>query len=257
MSVVRRAQPWLGTRVEIGVHRSTASTPMNDAIDAAFGAIARVHRAMSAHDPISDVTRFNAAPDSAEIDCDPWTVRCLRVAQRLHERTEGRFDVTLGTARVRPWTVVSTTRVRKHGGAVRIDLGGIAKGFAVDRAACTLRAWGVHDGWVDAGGDLRVLGMRPLRVAVRDWRTPQRAAWSLELARGSFASSQYIDGRSPSRGDALIDPRVAREHREACLVSVAARTCVIADGLTKVVALMRASARDTLTAFDARAWIAP
>jgi thiamine biosynthesis lipoprotein len=121
---------------------------------------------------------------------------------------------------------------------LRIDLGGIAKGYAVDRAVAALGAAGVEAALVNAGGDLRAFGARPWSVALRHPLSPARSAHGLELRDEALATSAaYFSRRRCGTGEvsALLDPRSGRPWLGAASVSVRAADCLHADALTKVV----------------------
>jgi thiamine biosynthesis lipoprotein ApbE len=122
--------------------------------------------------------------------------------------------------------------------AAQIDLGGIAKGFAVDRAIEALQQRGITDGLVNAGGDLRVFGSRPRIVDIRDPRRPDRAIFRVALCNAALASSAGRFDPVRSRHalpSAVIDPATAMPAQSISGATVCAPTCVIADALTKVV----------------------
>ncbi|HUL67516.1 MAG TPA: FAD:protein FMN transferase [Burkholderiaceae bacterium] len=248
MSIVRRAQPWLGTLVSIEIVGEGDQALHATAFAAAFAAIARAHKAMSVQDRASDIARLNAAASGESIQCDPWTVDVMRIASRLHAATGGMFDVALGTAHGTAYRIADARSVVKLDGASRVDLGGIAKGYAVDRAVAALRACGVRRGLVNAGGDLRAFGSGVWPIIVR-------GGSGLALERGAIATSQYRDGRSPSRDDALIAPSARAVHRLDRTVTVAAPRCVLADALTKVVALSGDASHPLLHRAGGRAWL--
>jgi thiamine biosynthesis lipoprotein len=139
-----------------------------------------------------------------------------------------------------------------------IDLGGIAKGYAVDAAVAALQTKGVQSACVNAGGDLRVLGDVPFDISVRDPRDPVAMALSIPIRNGALATSgayfsrQHIDGELRS---ALIDGRNAAALTDEFSVSVEAPTCMIADALTKVVAATRDREHPLLARYEARARI--
>jgi thiamine biosynthesis lipoprotein len=120
---------------------------------------------------------------------------------------------------------------------VRIDLGGIAKGFAVDRAIEALRRHGVTGGLVNAGGDLAAFGPRQQPVDIRDPFHPDRPMCGVALRNAALASSA---GRfDPSRSDlpassAVVDPLTGSPLHAVRGATVCAPSCVIADALTKV-----------------------
>ena len=248
MSVVRRAQPWLGTLVSIDLAGEGDRALHATGFAAAFAVIARVHKAMSVHDDASDVARLNAAASGESIDCDPWTIDVLRIASRLHAASDGMFDVALGTAAGAAYRIVDARTVIKLDGASRLDLGGIAKGYAVDRAVTTLRDRGIRRGLVNAGGDLRAFGSGAWPIIVR-------GGIGLALERGAIASSQYRHGRSPFRDDALVAPSTQAVHPVDRTITVAAPRCVLADALTKIVALSGDASHPLLCRVGGRAWL--
>jgi len=248
MSIVRRAQPWLGTLVSIDIADAADGALCARAFTAAFAAVGRVHRAMSVQDRASDIARLNAAACGDSIVCDPWTIEVMRIASRLHAATGGMFDVALGTGRGPTYRIADARSVIKLDGHSRIDLGGIGKGYAVDRAVAALRACGIRCGLVNAGGDLRAFGRGAWPIVVR-------GGSSLALEHGAIATSQYCDGRSPYRNDALVLPSTCSVHRLDGSVTVAAPRCVLADALTKVVALSGDASHPLLHRVGGRAWL--
>jgi len=231
-SELRRARPLLGTLVEI---RARGVTPA--AIGRAFAAIERAHTRMSPHAPASDLGRLHAAPVGRAVRVDPWTWRVLAVAQQLARETNGIFDVTVRRGhRLGSWRDIELLprhRVRRRR-AVKIDLGGIAKGFAVDRAIAALRAAGATSGVVNAGGDLRVFGGASERVFVRHPAEPATLVPLAELRAGALATSaNYFDAPHAGR---LRRPGGRRLWLGHGSVSVHAPTCLLADALTKLVA---------------------
>lgn len=265
-------RPLLGTFVEI--RASGAERRLANAMAAAFAAIERVQRLMSFHDPQSDVSRINAARAAASVQVDALTHSVLCAARALSERSRGLFDVTMADALVRYGFLPrpgacdaervtfrdlellprSRVRWRRKGW---IDLGGIAKGFAVDCAIEALRAHRAARGVVNAGGDLRCFGApEPIHV-----RSPVDTAALVRLGvlvDGAIATSaDYFSERERGgqRIGALVDPR-----RAACVafgrsVSVIAGTCMMADALTKIVALAPERAPARLAPLDAQALI--
>src|SRR5690242_5027168 len=91
---IHRAQPWLGTIVEIAVAGPQGSD-LDAAPDAAFAAVARVHRLMSFHDPASDVSRLNRAAAARPVRVDPWTWDVIATAVDLNRRSNGAFDIAV------------------------------------------------------------------------------------------------------------------------------------------------------------------
>lgn len=221
--LARRARPLLGTLVELAADAAPA------AFDAAFDAVAQVQRALSRFDPASEIGRFNAAPAGAAIAVGPDAQAVLGAAARLAALSDGRFDVALGSGRWR----LAGGRLLKQDAGTRLDLGGIAKGHAVDRAADALRAGGAGEGWVNAGGDLRCFGRQGVEIVLRDEVEGGVRRFG-RLHDGAFATSRL----RPHGGDRV-------RH-----VSVAAPLALWADALTKWVAL----GLPLPEGFGARAW---
>jgi FAD:protein FMN transferase len=165
----------LGTFVEAAAAGASTSD-MEATVEAAFATIDAVHRLMSFHDEGSDVSRLNRGAYETAIRVHPWTFEVLEIALDLHSRSNGMFDIRIAPALQKlgllPYhggdLAGDAPRISGHGGiellagqrvrfrdrATRIDLGGIAKGFAVDRAIHALRDHGMPSGLVNAGGDL-------------------------------------------------------------------------------------------------------
>ena len=275
-SSVRRARPLLGTFVEITVTGGSAAA-MHTAVDEAFDAVATVHRLMSFHDAASDVSRLNRRAVTAAIRVHPWTYEVLQAAGDLHRRSHGVFDVTIAptlqalgllpgehddlpspapSGAGAAIELLSDFHVRFAHPGVRIDLGGIAKGFAVDRAVEVLRRAAMESGLVNAGGDLRGFGADGHRVHLRDPGDPRRLVGVLTLTDGALATTGgRFDpfagagaGRSP-----VIDPRRPWAAPAVLGVTVRAPSCTLADALTKVVMLEGERALRVLDRYDADA----
>jgi thiamine biosynthesis lipoprotein len=252
--VSERAQPWLGTVVNIRVEELPAAEA-HAAIDAAFAEIAMVHRLMSFHSAESDVSRLNREACLRPVEVHSSTLEVLHQAAEISAATEGCFDISVGAELVDRGLLPEPSetnpafdgrwqdiQVRSDGRIaflrpLWIDLGGIAKGYAVDRAMSILVARGVHAALVNAGGDIRVIGDRP-EVIRLDLETPTGEVALIELENGSIASSMG-NGRRRWRANRFVGPHVDGTR---CLdvptdrfVSVLAERCVIADALTKVV----------------------
>jgi thiamine biosynthesis lipoprotein len=254
---VRRARPSLGTFVEITA-RDDNEAKLHGAIDRAFNAIARVDRQMSFHDSASDISRINREAFQRKVTVDPWTWRVLRAARELSRRSDGIFDITVAR-KLMQWKYLPqryrnvsegnwrdvvlekncTVRFRRR---VVVDLGGIAKGFAVDRAVEALKRAGVPSGVVNAGGDLRVFGLKPELVHLRRPAEPMRPAGAIELCERALATSGIYFAQKRC-GSAVVTPlldgRSCRSSRKLVSVSVAASACMTADALTKIAFVLR------------------
>lgn len=263
MSSIRRARPWLGTIVDIRTDGMDASRALR-AIEAAFAEVASVHRLMSFHAEDSDLARLRLAPAGAPVRVNARTYEVLEWSLRIAAVSAGAFDPTLAAALVErgalpvprtafvPDACADWSDIEMLGGErVRLrkplwlDLGGIAKGYAVDRAIQVLHAHGAIHACVNAGGDLRVAGARAERIAVR--AAGGGIFTALELSDGALATSSSVDARH-LHGASHEVPGIG------ITVSVAAANCMVADALTKVALAGVAEAHAALAAFGARAW---
>jgi len=246
-TMVRRCRPLLGTFVEVAVPREWSG-----AADAAFAAIARIHARMSFHEETSDLARLRHAPAGEAVCVDSETVEVLRAAVMLHRRSGRLFDVAIGanlvaagflprpegidlramTGTTADIEILDGTHVRCRR-PMLIDLGGIAKGHAVDKAAEALIGQGVPRAIVNAGGDLRVIGSEPEIIHLRSADGAIDAAVS--LADGALASSSNAHLRQRRRGSEVA-PHFAKGRPVLAeqAVSVVAYRCIIADAMTKV-----------------------
>jgi FAD:protein FMN transferase len=271
---IRRLRPLLGTFVEVAAAGASTSD-MEAAVEAAFAAIGTVHRLMSFHDERSEVSRLNRGAFEAAVGVHPWTFQVLETALDLHMRSNGMFDIRIAPAlqwlgllpyhggdfpgdapRHGEIDLLAGQRVRFHDRATRIDLGGIAKGFAVDRAIDVLRDFSMSSGLVNAGGDLAAFGPKGPMVTVRDPGCPSRALCQVELRDGALASSgaefnllQSLDAMRPM----VIDPSSGEPVRAVIGATVRAPSCIFADALTKIVMTGAEASAPLLRQFGASA----
>lgn len=255
---VRRARPLLGTRVEIAAE-GLPDAELHAAVDAAFAAIERVHGLMSFQAQDSDIARLNrdAASQPVQVDAETWHV--IDAALALSEHCFGTFDVTCGRAvpgNARPTfrdvELLPRHRVRFRR-ALQIDLGGVAKGYAVDRATECLRTAGARSGLVNAGGDLRVFGEEPVDVLVRAPSNPACAGASASIRDAALATTaRYPSFWRDSVAGALVDPRSCGGE-PICMrsASVRASRCLIADALAKALYLLGTGAAAALAHYGA------
>ena len=171
----RRLRIALGTWVAIEV-RATGTGVVGEraaieqaAVKAAYAAIGVVEQTMHPGRAGSDLSRINTAPLHTPLQIPPDLWGLLRLAQRLHALTDGVFDPCLPDqpgrlqdVELRPGSMLVC---HAH---LAIDLGGIAKGHAIDRAIDTLREHGCTGGLVNAGGDLRVFGEQAETILLRE-----------------------------------------------------------------------------------------
>jgi thiamine biosynthesis lipoprotein len=247
-SQCRRARPLLGTLVDV---EACGGADARHAVAAAFEAIAEVHRLMNRHDPGSDIGRINAAPANVAVRVDSRTRHVLEIAAALHRDSDGAFDCTRhaeddGRGH---WELCGDI-VRKSGPCT-LDLGGIAKGYAVDCAIDVMRRFELDQALVNAGGDMRHIGVVARDIAVRDPAVPAEIALHCRLLNEALASSSAAGLSTTPPGQSRIVGHLNEIPLRAG-ASVLAPTCMLADALTKVVLATGAPAHPLLARYGAR-----
>ncbi|MEE9578765.1 MAG: FAD:protein FMN transferase [Gemmatimonadota bacterium] len=260
----RRSVPVMGTIADLVVV-DPDEAKAQEAIDAAIRELRWVERTMSHFRADSDVGRANLHAAADAVPVTAATAIVLKASLRWAELSDGRFDPCLGRATAL-WNVgerrmppdASETRrfagerlyrelevdrwrgdhvVRFRSDAVAIDLGGIAKGYGVDRAVRALRERGVKNALVNAGGDLYAIGRSEngdrWEIGIRDPRDPRRLTSTLRVSDRALATSgdyfQYFD-HGGRRYHHLIDPATAEPARsDLHSITIAADSCMAAD----------------------------
>ncbi len=260
--VVERAEYVMGTVARIAILVDRDSNPVPErSFEAAFGAIRAVDRSMSLYQPGSELLRLNAHAGRHAERVGEDLFRILARAKDLSSMTDGAFDVTV-LPLLRAWggyrelahlgssspgaVGFAALRLDRRSRSVRfelpgmaVDLGGVAKGFALDRARERLRAEGVTQARLDLGGNLAFLGGGPTgcwRVAVRDPAHPERSLGVLELPEdhavatsANYARDFAAEGwRAPSH---VYDPRTRQPVLTRGAVTVWAPDATTADAL--------------------------
>lgn len=279
----QRARPLLGTLVMLRL-RDEHGARAEQAMAQAFEAVALIDRLMSAHQAGSDLHRLAGARAGDLVELHPHTARVLVLAHYWQRQSAGAFDplqagAELARRGLRPalapalgqalaswsalsWVAPHTVRLD---GALPLDLGGIAKGYAVDCALTVLRQHGVPGALVNAGGDLRAYGPTPWPIELRLPEAPTRTRRQPGL-RGLRDAALASSVSGLQRADWVRTGRTRPGARgrpgslpTAC--TVMAPDCVSADALTKWVLQCPAGAPQgrlarVLRAHRARVWLA-
>ncbi|HSK04901.1 MAG TPA: FAD:protein FMN transferase [Kofleriaceae bacterium] len=243
------------------------------AAEAVFAEMQRLDRVMTTWLPDSEVSQINAAAGEKPVAVSEETFEVIARAQDIAVRTRGVFDITVGAfaglwkfdqdmdgtvpdpaevkrrlARVGYQRVVldrakRTVYLRKKG--VSITLGGIAKGYAVDRCAALLRQQGFANFMVQAGGDMYVAGKKgkdPWIVGIRDPRSPDGRYFALAPVEDhSFSTSgDYERGfvKDGVRYHHILDPRTGQPARASRSVTIRAKDAFTADAWSKVMFIL-------------------
>ena len=252
-SLQKRARPLLGTVVEIAMC-GVDETAFMRASNAAFSRIEAIHQLMSFHEHTSDLSAIARAKKNATFPISPDTWKTLALALDIEARSNGIFNPTIASELVKrgllpapasdgenhmpPQSSLKKSITLEENFHIHvrtpvwIDLGGIAKGYAVDAAVDALIAHEIPHGMVNAGGDLRVFGDIEQVVSVRIPHAPTTVLPIASLRNLGCATtaryySSHVDG-------AIVGARsIAAAHYDS--VSVMAPSCAVADALTKVV----------------------
>jgi FAD:protein FMN transferase len=263
----------MGTEVKVSVWTSD-EVRAEAATNAVFNEFDRLDALMSVWKPGSDVLRLNAAAGEQPVAVTRETREVLTIAHKISEQTDGAFDVTFAALsglwkfddQDKDGSVPDPREVRRRlplinyrdlivdddaGTAflkrkgMRVNVGGIGKGYAVDRAVDILRRSGLRDFMIQAGGDMYVSGRRgdrTWRLGIRDPRGPaDRIFAALDLTDGTFSTSGDYerffmkDGR---RYHHILDLRAGEPATKCRSVTLVTERAVIADALAKGVFIL-------------------
>ena len=253
----------MGTLIDLTLWTADADAAQG-AADAVFEEFRRLDALMSNWVETSDVSRINAAAGVRAVQVSDEVLRIVALSQKVSRKTGGAFDITVGAYRglwkfdqdldgtlptaaevdarrrltgyrgllVDPKR--HTIKLRRKGMA--ITLGGIAKGYAVDRAVAILHDRGLKDFIVQAGGDLFVSGTKGTqkwRVGIRDPRGARDATFALtELQDRTFSTAgDYERGfvKDGVRYHHILDPKTGYPARGCRSVTVIAKDALTAD----------------------------
>ncbi|MGN7612282.1 FAD:protein FMN transferase [Magnetococcales bacterium HHB-1] len=261
----------MGTMVTIttwGVDEKKAP----QAVKAAFERMQQIDQQMSRHNPASLVTKINKKIRGEETTLPKNLHNLLKLALDIQQKSDGAFDPTLlplielwGFSKEPPptsppplekitaWRTQRKTaswqlrenRVRLNTETAAFDLGGIAKGYAIDQAIETLKSHGINNAIVNAGGDLRVIGNKsgsPWRIGIRHPRKTTSehnhpaviATASFKKARAMVTSGDYerFFIHQKRRYHHILDPATGYPSKSGLLsVSVQASNAALADAL--------------------------
>ncbi len=262
--ILRRAQPWLGTLVEIVAEGGDAAS-LIAAANRAFARIAAIHAALSFQLAASDLSRVNREAQHGWAALTPDLAAVFAAALDIAHDSGGLFDPSVagwlvesghlprhpGTpAHARPdWRAIELDGDRvRYARPLLVDLSGIAKGYAVDAALAVLREAGLAAATVNAGGDLARFGEAATPVHVRSPNHPTHTIRLVELRDGAAATSAgYF------QPDALRHPHTGESLCAQASVTILAASCMTADALTKAIAAQMGHAPSILARHGAQA----
>ena len=234
--------------------------------------VLRIERSYSRYRPDSIVARINAAAGVDWVDCDAETLSLLNFADQLHQQSGGLFDITSGVLR-RAWNfaqskdqaqlpttdqidallpLIGWAQVQRDGQRIRLpragmelDFGGFGKEYAADRAAALLQRTGVLHGYVNLGGDMRLMGPKPdgspWVMGIQHPRERDQLLATQQLTTGGLATSgdyerfMVVDGQ---RYCHLLNPHTGWPVGHWRTVSVTAPLAVVA-GCVATIAMLQ------------------
>lgn len=225
-----------------------------------------------AHNPLAQIN--NAAKTATALNVNAETAGLLDFAQACYAKSDGLFDITSGVLR-QAWSFNDPTlpsqesidsllpsigmdklhwqapHLKFLSDNMALDLGGIGKEYAVDRAADICTEHEITHGLIDFGGDIRVLGPTPdnapWEILIRHPRAPDTAIFQFTIFKGAVATSgDYerfieVDGQ---RYCHILNPKTGWPVQGLSSVTVVAETCMLA-GCLSTIAMLKESAGKT------------
>ena len=262
----------MGTRVHAELWHVDAARART-LLDAVMDEMHRIDRAYSTHRDDSELAELNRAATLGWTRVSRELLELLGASARMSELTGGAFDITYASAgrhydyrdgkHPDDHTLAAAVtaidyrhvhldpaglRVRYARPEVYVDLGGIAKGYAVDRAIAILVDAGITQAAVSAGGDSRILGDRrgePWTVGVRDPRHDGRLSVVLPLVDTAVSTSgdyERFFERDGVRYHHILDPATGRSARAVQSVTILGATAIDTDGLSTSVFVLGVAA---------------
>ena len=250
-----RCKPLLGTYVEITAHtytdQSIAYRDLQYCIEKAFSTIQDLHCRLNFYADNSELSYFNRLAHLRPLAISPQLKALLSIASEIHSYSEGLFNCGIGqyTLGIEKDQVrfgdLADLQFLAHDQVYAnrplcLNLGSIAKGYAVDCAVDILLKQGVAAGCVNAGGDLRVFGLQTQKIHLRMPHQCHNLIELGELQNGAVASSAnyfYSPTSTDNLGQRIVHPQLQLPSNSPHSYSVIAPQCVHADALTKVLAL--------------------
>lgn len=250
MNQLSRCKPLLGTYVEIELGADLNDEQLIDISQTAFAAIEQVEALMSFHRPDSELSKINHYAARHACPVSEAMHEVLSMALKLSALSDGVFDISVAPSLVRQgslplarineaqhadWTAIDlgcdSVSFKRP---LLLDLGGIAKGYAVDCAMATIPE-GVAAS-INAGGDLRLNEWQNQQVSVRLPSNPEQLVALPMMAEAMATSANYFTelvGVDAKPASVMILPASGEPVVEAYSITVFANRCMLADSLTK------------------------
>jgi FAD:protein FMN transferase len=264
-----REEAIMGTAIRAELWHEDSATG-EAALDAVMEEMHRIDRAMSPFKPESELSRINREAAEAPVPISVEMFELLERSVEFSKLSGGAFDITFAGVGcmfdyrngVKPTEEEITTAlpsvnyrhirlerrqrtIQFARGGVRIDLGGIAKGYAVDNCVALLKERGVNEALVVAGGDSRVLGDRrgrPWMIGIRDPRRKGAMVAMMPLVDAAVSTSgdyeRYFVEANGVRHHHILDPRTGKSAMGARSVTIIGPDATTTEGISKSVFIM-------------------
>ena len=268
LNTLQRCKPLLGTFIEISLQGNYSEQALIDYSEDAFTELKRLHNSLSFHESNSDLTRLNVKllqQFTENIHLTEELSEILSLAQSLYHLSGGYFDLTIAPSLIfseqlpnhlgiTPKEFGNFSNITIENNSLRankplcIDLGGIAKGYAVDRAMTKIPTNCIAS--INAGGDLYHNHWQGECVDIKyGKKTSAKKSYLMRNAALASSGNYLQDNQS-----AFINPTTHQQHKFKGSISVFASSVMIADALTKVVLFTpKHSIKSILKFFDAQA----
>ncbi|MFA6075622.1 MAG: FAD:protein FMN transferase [Negativicutes bacterium] len=248
---IKQTQFLMDTIIEITAYGANAEAAENQA----FAEVQRLHKIFDRFDKASETSQINANAGIKPVKVSKDVLVCVRRSAELSAKLDNAFDITIGPL-TKLWGIGhkddfvpaagqiktllplvdyhnivideqnQTVFLTKSG--MKLDFGGVAKGYACDRLVEVLKANGIKSALVNAGGDVRVIGNRsdgkPWRIGIQDPRNPDKMLGSLALdnwdtmeTSGDYQRYIEVNGIRYSH---ILDPKTGSQPRTVKAVTV-------------------------------------
>lgn len=264
MRTISRCKPLLGTYVEIHLSGEVTDDQLIEQSTRCYDAIEKVHESMSFHDPNSELSIINREARKRPCKLSPAMHKVLEQALILSELSEGVFDVTVAARLVADGVLPDPgikfdpnacwRDIEINAGSIHfhkpllIDLGGIAKGYAVDCA--TEKVSASISATINAGGDLRMTHWRDKKVNIKSSHAPSTII-EIPMKSSALATSAcyYLDNTD----SVIYKPGSPEPLSSSTSYSVFAESCMLADALTKIATINTSNAGALIRSLGAEA----
>ncbi|MFW2365579.1 MAG: FAD:protein FMN transferase [Desulforhopalus sp.] len=267
LQVVRRSQPIMGTILNLTIYGPDRDQ-CEEAVTEMLATMQGLEAKMSRHMASSDLSTLNRTGLLQNPDKD--LLKVLNLAQTISRQSSGSFDVTIlplltiheegngntDTVAAPHYNaakslvgyeklIINQDKLQLRDPGMRVSLDGIGKGYIVDKGIASLKNYGFHNVFVEAGGDLMVSGRKednsPWRIGIRNPRPEQkRKLVTLQVSDKAVATSgDYFQPFTPDfKNHHIIDPRSGFSPPELASCTVTAPSVALADGLATAVMVL-------------------